>query len=384
MHIKYITNVRIPTSRAHGYAIMKMCSEFAKAGVKTSLFVPARDNNQNKKDPFEFYKIEKNFKIEKIPSFDLLARTERFGKVFYWIDILSFLLSFKIKVKINKDDILYTRDFVTASFFSKKNFIVLELHSIPKSKFLFNLAVKKVSKFVVLSSSIKNTLISLGVQSQNILISPSGVDLKNFEVQTNNPQNPKGYTFGMGDFVYGYIGTLKTMGMEKGVLDCLKALTFLPANYKFLIVGGEEEDVEYYKKISINWGVSEKVIFIGQVPQPEVSGFISFCDVLVAPYPQNKHYSLFMSPLKIFEYMASKKPIIATDLPTLREILVDGENATLISPENPKALANAIIFIKENPDYAKRIREKAYEDVRDKYTWQKRVENILSFIKNKI
>ena len=117
MRIKYVTNVRLPTGRAAGYAIMKMCSEFVKAGVETLLFVPKRKNNDNKQDPFEFYNIEKNFEIKRIPSFDFLALTENFGRLFYWLDTISFLIMSKITVAFSPLDVLYTRDFRTVLFF---------------------------------------------------------------------------------------------------------------------------------------------------------------------------------------------------------------------------------------------------------------------------
>lgn len=377
MHIKYITNVRIPTVRAAGYAIMKMCSEFAKAGVKTELFVPSKGSIKNEQNPFEFYGLEKNFEIKKISSLDLLGLTERFGKIFYWLDILSFLLSLKSQIKFDHDDVLYTRDFITTSFLSKRSPIILELHSIPRSKFLFNLSLKKAGLFVVLNSNIKNILLSSGISSEKILIAPSGVDLNEFNNISNNFKI-KGISDG--DFVYGYVGALKTMGMEKGVELGLKTLAELPSDYKFLIVGGEREDVEYYKSISLSLGISDRVIFIGNVPHNEIYKYINQCNILIAPYPENEHYSFFMSPLKIFEYMASKKPIIATNLPSIQEVLTDGENALLIPPGDPLALVDAIIKLKENPEYGRKIAEKAYQEVVAKYTWKKRVEHILRFI----
>src|SRR3989344_9581332 len=380
MRIKYITNVRLPTSRAAGYAIMKMCSEFAKAGADVSLFVPERKNNENKQDPFDFYKIEKNFEIKKIPSLDFLALTENFGRIFYWFDTLSFLIATKLKVKLSEKDILYTRDFLTTLFFSKRKFKVLELHSISKSKFLFSLAVKRTNLFVVLTTSIKKTLIDFGVDDKKILISPSGVDLSQFNQISDNFEI-KGIS--KGDFVYGYVGTLKTMGMEKGVADGLRVLNLLPANFKFLVIGGEVEDVEYYKKMSVEFGVSDRVVFIGNVPHADVNKYSMKCDVFVAPFPENKHYSYYMSPLKIFEYMASKKPIITTTLPTLTEILTNEENAILVPPSSPWALASAIKRLSEDRTLCARLVENAYSEVKEKYTWEIRTQRILQFVDKK-
>jgi glycosyltransferase involved in cell wall biosynthesis len=88
-----------------------------------------------------------------------------------------------------------------------------------------------------------------------------------------------------------------------------------------------------------------------------------------------------MSPLKIFEYMASKRPIIATNLPSLREILVDGENAILVPPGSPGALAGAIKRLSGDNALCAKLAENAYLDVSEKYTWKMRAEKIISFIK---
>jgi glycosyltransferase involved in cell wall biosynthesis len=79
--------------------------------------------------------------------------------------------------------------------------------------------------------------------------------------------------------------------------------------------------------------------------------------------------------LKLFEYMASGRPIVASDLPSLREVLADGRNAVLVEPGNPQALTAGIRRIKEDPALAERIARQALEDVRD-YTWDRRAERL--------
>src|SRR4051812_31586909 len=97
MHIKYVTNVRIPTSRAQGFAVMKMCEEFANLDVNVELIVPNRRNNESEENPFRYYGIKENFSITKVKSTDLLGPYEAFGKLFYWIDMFSFLLSLRFR-----------------------------------------------------------------------------------------------------------------------------------------------------------------------------------------------------------------------------------------------------------------------------------------------
>jgi len=86
-----------------------------------------------------------------------------------------------------------------------------------------------------------------------------------------------------------------------------------------------------------------------------------------------------MSPLKMFEYMAAQRPIIASDLPSIREILNEN-NAVLIKPDSPDDLARGIEQLLKKPDFSAKIAKRAYQDVQ-RYTWQKRTEKILDFIK---
>ena len=134
MVIKYITNVRLPTPRAQGYAIMKMCSEFANLGTVVELFVPSRQNTEIEKDPFDFYSIEKNFEIKRIRSSDFLGSNTKLSRLLYWVDIIVFFLCARFKIKFNRGDILFTRDPVALLFFSKKIFSCLHIISIPESR----------------------------------------------------------------------------------------------------------------------------------------------------------------------------------------------------------------------------------------------------------
>lgn len=375
MKIAYITNTTYVNGWANSIQIVNMCRSFSGEGAKVTLLLPYR-SVQKDVDIFKYFDIPKTFNIKMLPCIDLSVGGEH--PIFYWLRFISFYISARFYVWFNNFDIIYSRDIYSSIFFPN---IVLEQHSFPrKINFFLNLTFTRNRKIVCLTSFIKNLFIEKGISESNILIAPSAVDLDEFN-QNKNRLNISGID--SDKFVFGYIGTLKTMNMEKGVGDCLSALTFLGDDYRLLIVGGESDDLEYYKKMSEDLNVDKKVIFIGKVSYSEVSKYSFLCDVFVAPYPENEHYSFYMSPLKIFEYMASRKPVIATNLPSIKEVLTDGQNAILIKPSDPKGLSEAIVRIKENPELGKRLAEKAYEDVSSKYTWQIRAKNIISFIEKK-
>jgi glycosyltransferase involved in cell wall biosynthesis len=86
-----------------------------------------------------------------------------------------------------------------------------------------------------------------------------------------------------------------------------------------------------------------------------------------------------MSPLKLFEYMASGKPIVASDLPVLREILVEDRNALLYPPSDPAALAECLARLLADKSLATRLADQARQDVED-FTWERRAARILAHI----
>lgn len=371
MKLAYITNASLTDGWAHSVQIANMCSSFAKTGTDVTLILPYRKVFASN-DIFEFYKIPKNFKVKFLPCLDLFFTNP--SPILYWIRFISFYISARLYVWFSDFDAIYSRDFYSVMFFPNA---VIEQHSFPaRLSFLHKIFIKRIYKVVTLTSYIKKDFIKYGVHEKNILVAQSAVDLEKFRGETKE-LNISGIE--NSDYIYGYIGTLKTMGMEKGVKLGLEALRMLPQNYKFLIVGGERQDIDFYKEMAKNLGVTDRAIFVGQVPYSEIYSYSQKCNCFIAPFPDLKHYSYFMSPLKIFEYMASKRPIISTTLPSILEVLTDARNAVLIPPQNSERLAESIKFLRENPDIAIKISEVAYSDVLN-YTWDKRAQNIIEFI----
>ena len=103
-------------------------------------------------------------------------------------------------------------------------------------------------------------------------------------------------------------------------------------------------------------------------------------DVLVLPNTAQAAISReHTSPLKLFEYMAAGRPIVASDLPSLREVLRHGDNAWLMQPDDPAALAQGIQHLLAEPALAARLAAQAQEEVQA-YTWEQRAANILRFV----
>ena len=145
-------------------------------------------------------------------------------------------------------------------------------------------------------------------------------------------------------------------------------------------VGGNEQEIKDYQDVAQGLGLSlERVIFVERVPPFRIPLYLKAFDVLVMPFPWVSHYAFFMSALKLFEYMAACKPITASDLPSIREILQDGKNGVLVEPDNAKALAEGIKKVLEDGSLARSVANQARQDANE-YSWDNRCKNILRFI----
>lgn len=372
MRLFYITNSRIPTEKAHGYAISKMCEQFANLGIEVILVLPKlRRKNPIFQNAADYYGIRKNFKIKRVSCLDL-TNFPFFRKLFFLIQRLSFSLS-SLFIKTKKDDLIYIRDIERFLFWPWKNKnIFFEIHFLSKKDKILLFLIKRAKKVIVITKKLKEDLINYGLSAEKILIAPDGVDLEDFNIKESQEKCRRKLNLPLDKKIIGYTGQLKTMGEEKGISDLIKAIRIV--GHTLCLVGGRESDIIGYKKLAKGLDI----IFVGQVQHKLISYYLKSFDVLVMPFPRLKHYLYYMSPLKMFEYMAAQRPIVTSDLPSIREVL-NRNNAILVQPNSPQSLAQGIETALKNTDFSAKISKKAFEDVQ-KYTWSKRAQNIIEFI----
>jgi glycosyltransferase involved in cell wall biosynthesis len=123
------------------------------------------------------------------------------------------------------------------------------------------------------------------------------------------------------------------------------------------------------------------VRFRGFVPPPALDAERAEADLFVIPLLDSTTARLFTSPLKLFEAMASNRPVVASDLPSIREILSHEVNALLVPPGDPRALAAAIERLLRDSALSTRLAARAFEDVKA-YSWDRRAEAISSFLES--
>lgn len=380
MKLIYLANSRIPTEKAHGFQIMKMCEAFSKLGIKVELIIPKRFN-QIKDSPFNYYGIREIFEIKKVPVIDLIPFSRFFGPLANFIESFTFAV-FAIR-KLPKDNniIIYSRDQFILWFLSfTSKLFVYEIHSFPGKPKFYKQIWRKAHKIIAITQGIKNLIVKTGIEENKIIVSPDAVDLEIFDsIKFSKDELRNELNLPKDNFIVGYVGKFKTLEMEKGIATMLEALPMVDKNVKMIFVGGEESEINDYKAIANRFSVYSQAIFFGYEPRLKAVRYMKASDVLVIPFPNHPHYAFYASPLKLFEYMASGRPIIASDLPALREVLND-KNALFFKAGDAADLARAIKMLKSSQMLGYHLSQQALADVKE-YTWDKRAQKILEFVK---
>ena len=170
----------------------------------------------------------------------------------------------------------------------------------------------------------------------------------------------------------------------KGVDVLIEAMTHLP-DARLTVIGGLTEaggrarDLDTHRAHARRLRLEQRVTFTRFVPLPRIRAMLSRASVGVVPLPDRLMSRLFTSPLKLFDYMAAGVPVVASDLPAIREVIADGVNGILVPPGDPEALAQGIRRLLDDPALAERLRRRALEDVAA-FTWDRRAARIIEAV----
>jgi glycosyltransferase involved in cell wall biosynthesis len=292
-----------------------------------------------------------------------------------------------IKARSRNADVYYTRDSVVAYWLLRLGLpTIYEEHVVPKraQRWLLRRMISQPSLrlVVVLTSFIKDRLVNLGFSEKQVVVRADGIDLTLFDTVPSKEACRRLLGLPEDCTIIGYVGRFQTMGMEKGIPELVHAMASLHtkdgSNSLLVCIGGPMDAVPEYMSLAREAGIpEERLKFIDHVPHVDVPFWIRAFDVAVAPFPTNEHYAYFMSPLKIFEYMAAGVPIVASDLPSIREVLQHGENAWLVEPGDGVALAAGITRVLNDVALRTKIAAEA-ERSAIKYSWARRAKSILA------
>lgn len=375
LKIIYVANVRIPTEKAHGIQIAKMCEAFSRAGAEVELIVPRRKNTI-KDNPFHYYGIESNFLVRKLPTIDLVS----WGKIGFIFQTLSFACSVLVSSCRKNNAMYFTRDeLIAAMLTAMGKWAVWEGHH-GQHNLLTRFLIRKKVKIVVISEGLKRFYLKQGVAEEQIIVLHDGVDLEEFaEIPMMDARRMISLPENL--FVVGYVGKFRTMGKSKGVEDLIRAFssfsTQAPSAHLLLVGINEAERNEVIECLRNEHVSTKNYTIVGHILHSTVPQYLCASDILVMNYPKEGHYVDFMSPLKLFEYMASGRAIVATDLPSIREVL--GPNSAFwVDPTDDLSLYKSLV-IAQSDSLLRVARGIEARRTINSYTWENRARKILQF-----
>jgi len=242
--------------------------------------------------------------------------------------------------------------------------------------------IRSASAVLVVSNTLREILIGEGISPQRIFVVPNAVDCELFNPYKVQPAILEGE--GMQDkVVVGFVGSLARWHGVEVILGIAEEILSNSNQFHFLIVG-EGKKSDYLKSVISLKGISQHFTLTGAVSHDTLPSLLQAMDITIAPYPKMKDF--YFSPLKLFEYMAMEKPIVASKIGQIDEILGDG-HAILVEPGNAQEFAKAITNLADQPGVREQMGKKVRQKAQGCYTWDsniKRIEDIYHKIKMEV
>lgn len=366
MRIAYLHGGSIPSFFANGVHVMRMCDAFTAAGHDVTLY--ALPGSWPADDPYSYYGVRHRFPIRTVPAPD-------YTPAGYWkrAERIRDLL-----IRDTVPDLVYGREPYSLTVASDLAPFVYEAHQIrrdlPPGTEHALLGLPRLARLVVITHALARDLRSThgDLGALPILVAPDCADPPPPAGAAAAPRLP-----GRPDVPrIGYVGHLyagRGIGLILDLADRLPGL-------EFHLVGGTSED-------RAHWEGSRPLPnahFHGHRPPAALPAYFPLFDVALAPH-QRKVYTWgkldeigrWTSPMKLFEYMSHSRPIIASDLPVLREVLQDRVNCLLRPPDEPDAWADALTELVGDETLRRTLGDEARRQFLERYTWRRRADLVL-------
>lgn len=243
------------------------------------------------------------------------------------------------------------------------------------------LNLMRADLIVVVSETLARELYEIGIPIERVLVNPNGVDpdIYHPDIVADDVRDHYGIA---GRTVIGFIGTFGPWhGAEvlvEALAELLRRRSAVRSKVALLLIGDGQQLGAVTKAVE-KLKLQDVVVFAGRVPQQEGPAHLAACDILMSPHVPNPDGSAFFgSPTKLFEYMAIGRPIVASDLDQIGEVLAHEENALLVPPNNASVIADAVLRLLDQPELGRTLARNAREAVLSEHTWQRHTDRILA------
>lgn len=370
MKLCYLSSSQLPSRAANSVHVMKICEAFAGLGHRVTLYGKASKLDE---DLYSYYGVAASFTIRSMPRWSGTSRRA-------WLRLVL-----GPQVAWLRPDIIYGR---SARALRRITWLgipfVFEAHLLPTSagrrkeqEALF--AASSFRRLVVISGLLRDDYLSEfpALDPAQVVVAHDAASPVSCSVPSPGSGVEPSQRAGSRPQV-GYVGHLYP---GKG-METIHELAGRCPWADFHVYGGAEQDLDSWRPRVAG---SSNLELHGFITHAEVGRRIESFDIVLAPYGQKVivqgggvSAERWMSPLKIFEYMSHGKPIVATDLPVIREVLEPERNALLAPAGDLEAWERCLRRLTDQPELRQRLGQRAREDFAAHHTWSARAQAVLA------
>ena len=385
----YLSLARFPTEKAHGLQIMQNCEAFVDEGYTVELWFSRRLNTPDMRaiaDPYAYYGVKRNFKIGRVACLDLYGLTLGnlfLEKIAYIISVITYIFFLTLRLLFHRADVYYSRDestLLVLSLFMPRDKLAFEIHTFwsgRMSGWIQRQVVRRVGHIIAITPKLAEDVIQIhGAESDKVLIAHDGIRAARFANLPTRTEARRNIDWSETAFIVGFVGRLQMLNMDKGVGTLIEALAQIEG-VSIALVGGPDEAVNVLREQWLSLGLPEaNFLYAGQVKPDDVPLYLAAFDVCAMPHPFTKQFAYYTSPLKLFEYMATGRAIVASDLPGWADVIQHETTALLFPAENVQQLAEMIRMLRDDLALRERLGQNARQRAMEHYTWAARAKRI--------
>lgn len=379
MRIAYVHDAPVPSHSANAVHVMKMCAALASVGADVTLFCPITNIEG---DPYNMYGVTPNFKIRYIKP----------SKIWRLPFVGSFSTAFITAREVRKQafDFVFGRSALALYFLRNYKPFIFEAHMLPVNRYrLFaeNNIIRshKMVGHIVITDELRSDYLSTYsfVDPNKMFVLQDAADIAKAVSEDVCPTDPAKKMDIHQKPVIGYLGHL----YPGKCMEILSQIAKERPQYDFHVVGGKEEWVNHWKN-DISCNNLNNLKFYGYVDNKTIPYYYDLFDICILPFSsqivignfKNANIGRWTSPLKLFEAMSYGKPILTTDLTTIKEVLTDGENCLMESETNISGWCEKLDRLVCDPSLRMKLGASAKTLFGSKYTWDIRAQKIIDIL----
>lgn len=237
------------------------------------------------------------------------------------------------------------------------------------SRALETYVLRRADAVTVICQGLREEVIARGVPAGRVTVVPNAVDPEAFVHPATDAAATRRSLGLEGAYVLGFIGSFFAWEGLALAIEAMPLILERRAEARLLLVGGGVHEPALREAVR-RFGLEREVVFAGPVPHSQVASLYDVVDLLVYPrLPMRLTH--MVTPLKPLEAMAMGKAMVASDVGGHRELIVDGETGVLFRAGDPRALAEAVLRVLDDPQLASGLRAGGPEHVRQRRTWRR-------------